>query len=50
LWGVTPRELTRSAIWATLHCLTGCALGEVLGMVLTTALGWGNAAPWRSPS
>jgi hypothetical protein len=41
---VTPRELTRSAISATLHCLTGCALGEVLGMVLTTALGWGNAA------
>jgi Domain of unknown function (DUF4396) len=41
---VTPRDLTRSAISATLHCLTGCALGEVLGMVLTTALGWGNAA------
>jgi Domain of unknown function (DUF4396) len=41
---MTPRELTRSAISATLHCLTGCALGEVLGMVLTTALGWGNAA------
>jgi hypothetical protein len=41
---MTPRELTRSAISATLHCLTGCALGEVLGMVITTALGWGNAA------
>ena len=41
---MTPRELTRAAISATLHCLTGCALGEVLGMVLTTALGWGNAA------
>jgi hypothetical protein len=24
--------------------LTGCAIGEVLGMVLATALGWGNAA------
>jgi hypothetical protein len=36
--------LTRSAISATLHCLTGCAIGEILGMVLTTALGWGNAA------
>ncbi|GIH70388.1 DUF4396 domain-containing protein [Sphaerimonospora thailandensis] len=28
---------------ATLHCLTGCAIGEVLGMVVGTALGWGNA-------
>ena len=37
-------SLTRSAIQATLHCLTGCAIGEVLGMVLATAFGWGNAA------
>jgi hypothetical protein len=37
---VTP--LTRSAIQATVHCLTGCAIGEVLGMVLATALDWGN--------
>jgi hypothetical protein len=38
-----PRSsLTRSAIQATLHCLTGCAIGEVLGMVLATALGWGD--------
>ena len=35
--------LTRSAVQATVHCLTGCAIGEVLGMVLATALGWGNA-------
>jgi Domain of unknown function (DUF4396) len=35
---------TRSAVSATLHCLTGCALGEMLGMVVATALGWGNAA------
>ncbi|WP_077798951.1 DUF4396 domain-containing protein [Streptomyces sp. JHA26] len=27
---------------ATLHCLTGCAVGEILGMVIGTALGWGN--------
>ncbi|MFJ8977597.1 DUF4396 domain-containing protein [Streptomyces sp. NPDC102282] len=27
---------------ATLHCLTGCAIGEILGMVVGTALGWGN--------
>lgn len=37
-------SLTRSAIQATLHCLTGCAIGEVLGMVLATALGWGDVA------
>ncbi|WP_460064652.1 DUF4396 domain-containing protein [Streptomyces sp. YKOK-I1] len=30
------------AAQATLHCLTGCAIGEVLGMVVGTALGWGN--------
>src|SRR6266498_2616939 len=28
----------------TMHCLTGCAIGEVLGMVIATALGWSNAA------
>jgi hypothetical protein len=38
------RDLTRTALSATLHCLTGCAIGEVLGLVLATALGWGNAA------
>ncbi|MFI8068652.1 DUF4396 domain-containing protein [Streptomyces sp. NPDC086033] len=30
------------AVQATLHCLTGCAIGEVLGMVIGTAFGWGN--------
>jgi hypothetical protein len=37
------RDLNRVAISATLHCLTGCAIGEVLGMVVATALGLGNA-------
>lgn len=32
----------KTAISATLHCLTGCAIGEVLGMVIGTALGWSN--------
>ena len=32
------------AISATLHCLTGCAIGEILGMVIATALGLGNLA------
>ena len=40
---MTGRELTRSAISATVHCLTGCAIGEVLGMVIGTALGLHNA-------
>jgi hypothetical protein len=34
---------TRAAVQATLHCLTGCALGEILGMVAATAFGLGNA-------
>ena len=34
----------RMAITATRHCLTGCALGEITGMVLSTWWGWGNAA------
>jgi hypothetical protein len=34
----------RAAFSATVHCLTGCAIGEVLGMVIATAAGWGNAA------
>jgi hypothetical protein len=38
----TGSALTRLAISATLHCLTGCAIGEVLGMVIGTALGWGD--------
>lgn len=37
-------DLTRLAVSATLHCLTGCAIGEVLGMVIGTALGWSNLA------
>ena len=36
-------SLTRSAIQATLHCLTGCAIGEVLGMVIATAFGLADA-------
>ena len=35
--GTSMRQLAFSA---TLHCLTGCAIGEVLGMVIGTGLGW----------
>ena len=41
---LNPLTPTRAAIQATLHCLTGCAIGEVLGMVLAAALGFGDAA------
>ena len=30
------------ALTATIHCLTGCAIGEVLGMAIGTGLHWGN--------
>jgi ABC-type amino acid transport system permease subunit len=35
-------SLDRLAFSATIHCLTGCSIGEVLGMVIGTALGWDN--------
>jgi len=36
------QSLNRVAFSATVHCLTGCAIGEVLGMIIGTALGWGD--------
>ena len=39
-----PASLNSLAFSATLHCLTGCALGEVAGMMLALAFGWGNLA------
>jgi len=36
------RELTSISLSATVHCLTGCAIGEVLGMVIGTALGFSD--------
>jgi hypothetical protein len=33
-------SLNRTAFQATVHCLTGCAIGEVLGLVISTALAW----------
>jgi hypothetical protein len=35
-------SLNRLAVAATWHCLSGCAIGEILGLVIATALGWGN--------
>ncbi|GAA0388782.1 hypothetical protein Acor_59400 [Acrocarpospora corrugata] len=38
-----PRASWSTATSATLRCLTGCAIGEILGVVIGTALGWHNA-------
>jgi hypothetical protein len=35
-------DVNRMALSATLHCLTGCAIGEVAGVIIGTALGWSN--------
>lgn len=37
-------SVNRMAASATLHCLTGCAIGEIVGLMIGTALGWGNVA------
>src|SRR5262245_23101427 len=36
------RDLNGLATSATIHCLTGCAIGEIVGMAIATALAWGN--------
>ena len=38
------QSLNWLAVSATNHCLTGCLIGEVVGMVIATALGWGDVA------
>jgi hypothetical protein len=37
-------SLNQTALVATLHCLLGCAIGEVAGLLTGTALGWSNTA------
>ncbi len=37
-------SLNKTAASATVHCLTGCAIGEIVGMVISTGLSW-TAAP-----
>ena len=36
------RGCVRLAFSATTHCLTGCAIGEVLGLVIATSFGWSD--------
>jgi hypothetical protein len=42
--GHVAQSLNRLAASATNHCLTGCIIGEVTGMTIATALGWGDIA------
>lgn len=42
--GHATQSLNRLAASATNHCLTGCVIGEVTGMTIATALGWGDIA------
>ena len=39
-----PTSTARLALQATVHCLTGCGIGEVVGLAGGTALGFGNGA------
>ena len=34
------KQSTSVALSATLHCLTGCAIGEIAGLILGTLYGW----------
>ncbi|MDO4919079.1 DUF4396 domain-containing protein [Kocuria sp.] len=35
-------DMSTMAASATLHCLTGCSIGEIAGLILSTMMGWGN--------
>jgi|SRR5688572_18310604 len=39
---LSNRELFRLAFSATVHCLIGCGIGEVAGMIIATAIGLNN--------
>ena len=41
---LAEQNLNRAALSATTHCLTGCIIGEVVGMAIAEALGWSNVA------
>lgn len=36
-----PPSYNRLGVTATLHCMTGCVIGEVSGLAIATALSWG---------
>lgn len=37
-----PHDMSGMAVGATLHCLTGCSIGEIIGLLVGTAAGWAN--------
>lgn len=39
-----PASINQTAVSATLHCLTGCAIGEIMGLLIGEAAGWSNVA------
>jgi hypothetical protein len=41
---MNDKALTKLAITATLHCLSGCAIGEIIGTVIGSGLNWSNIA------
>jgi hypothetical protein len=43
-WEHDMGNVNTMALSATLHCLTGCAIGEIAGLIIGTALGLGNVA------
>lgn len=38
------QELNRLGVQATVHCMTGCLIGEVVGLAIATAFGWSALA------
>jgi hypothetical protein len=38
------QSLNRLSVSATVHCMTGCVLGEITGLAIGTALGWSDLA------
>ncbi len=40
----TAGSVNAMALSATLHCLTGCAIGEIVGLIIGTAAGLSNLA------
>ena len=42
--GMEDQDLNRLGVQATVHCMTGCLIGEVLGLALATAFGWSALA------
>lgn len=42
--GAPSEGLNRLGVTATLHCMTGCVIGEVSGLAIGTTLGWSDLA------